>query len=190
MNTRMIFVRGGTGISYQPISSRGIHQPHGVWYLKETMRFFAIITFASKGICKLGALIIAAVLLVTSGCRQIALPDGVYMADVGESKITVVGNDVELDLSLGPEKSKRYVAQGSICNGHRVCPDGISASGKSIYFIVPSTRFSPFEIYELSWFYDGQNIFAVYLDKKIVTFTLNKAIGPEKAHKPQRIPLK
>jgi hypothetical protein len=70
-----------------------------------------------------------------------------------------------------------------IDNGYRECPDGISVSGKSIYFIVASTRFSPFEISEVRWFYDGQNILAVYPDKTIVTFTLNQAVGPGTATK-------
>ena len=148
-----------------------------------------MIAFAGNRICKLGSLIIASVLLVTSGCKQLVIPDGVYMADIGESKITVVDNWwVELDLLLDPEKKRRYVALGIIDNGHRVCPDGIS--GQSIYFITTSTQFSPFEIYQLSWFYDGQNILAVYPDKTIVTFTLNEAVGPQKTHKPQRIQLK
>lgn len=71
------------------------------------------------------------------------------MADVGESKITVVDNWwVELDLFLDPEKRKRYVALGIIENRSRTCPDGIS--GQPIYFITTSTQFSPFEIYTLS----------------------------------------
>jgi len=124
-----------------------------------------------------GLLIVATVLLVLSGCKNIVIPDGVYMADVSGSKITVAGDHAELDLSLEPEKNKRYVAQAMIDNDYRDCPDGISVSGKSIYFIVTSTRFSPFEIYEVRWFYDGQNILAVYPDKTIVTFTLNQAVG-------------
>ncbi|MBQ6341296.1 MAG: hypothetical protein IJI36_19330 [Kiritimatiellae bacterium] len=99
------------------------------------------------------------------------------MADVSGSKITVAGDYAELDLSLEPEKNKRYVAQAMIDNDYSCCPDGISVSGESIYFIVTSTRFSPFEIYEVRWFYDGQNILAVYPDKTIVTFTLNQAVG-------------
>ena len=122
-------------------------------------------------------LIVATVLLVLSGCKNLVIPDGVYMADVSGSKITVAGDHAELDLSLEPEKNKRYVAQAMIDNDYRDCPDGISVSGKSIYFIVTSTRFSPFEIYEVRWFYDGQNILAVYPDKTIVTFTLNQAVG-------------
>ena len=124
-----------------------------------------------------GLLIVATVLLVLSGCKNLVIPDGVYMADVGGSKITVAGDYAKLDLSLEPEKNKRYVAQAMIDNDYRDCPDGISVSGKSIYFIVTSTRFSPFEIYEVRWFYDGQNILAVYPDKTIVTFTLNQAVG-------------
>ena len=124
-----------------------------------------------------GLLIVASVLLVLSGCKNLAIPDGVYMADVSGSKITVAGDYAELDFSLEPEKNKRYVAQAMIDNDYRDCPDGISVSGKSIYFIVTSTRFSPFEIYEVRWFYDGQNILAVYPDKTIVTFTLNQAVG-------------
>ena len=124
-----------------------------------------------------GLLIVAAVLLVLSGCKNLVIPDGVYMADVSGSKITVAGDYAELDFSLEPEKNKRYVAQAMIDNDYRDCPDGISVSGKSIYFIVTSTRFSPFEIYEVRWFYDGQNILAVYPDKTIVTFTLNQAVG-------------
>ena len=124
-----------------------------------------------------GLLIVATVLLVLSGCKNLVIPDGVYMADVSGSKITVVGDHAELDLSLEPEKNKRYVAQAMIDNDYRDCPDGISVSGKSIYFIVTSTRFSPFEIYEVRWFYDGQNILAVYPDTTIVTFTLNQAVG-------------
>ena len=124
-----------------------------------------------------GLLIVATVLLVLSGCKNIVIPDGVYMADVSGSKITVAGDYAELDFSLEPEKNKRYVAQAMIDNDYRECPDGISVSGKSIYFIVTSTRFSPFEIYEVRWFYDGQNILAVYPDKTIVTFTLNQAVG-------------
>ena len=124
-----------------------------------------------------GLLIVATVLLVLSGCKNLVIPDGVYMADVSGSKITVAGDYAELDLSLEPEKNKRYVAQAMIDNDYRDCPDGISVSGKSIYFIVTSTRFSPFEIYEVRWFYDGQNILAVYPDKTIVTFTLNQAVG-------------
>ena len=124
-----------------------------------------------------GLLIVATVLLVLSGCKNLVIPDGVYMADVSGSKITVAGDHAELDLSLEPEKNKRYVAQAMIDNDYRDCPDGISVSGKSIYFIVTSTRFSPFEIYEVRWFYDGQNILAVYPDKTIVTFTLNQAVG-------------
>ncbi len=124
-----------------------------------------------------GLLIVATVLLVLSGCKNIVIPDGVYMADVSGSKITVAGDYAELDFSLEPEKNKRYVAQAMIDNDYRDCPDGISVSGKSIYFIVTSTRFSPFEIYEVRWFYDGQNILAVYPDKTIVTFTLNQAVG-------------
>ena len=124
-----------------------------------------------------GLLIVATVLLVLSGCKDIVIPDGVYMADVSGSKITVAGDYAELDFSLEPEKDKRYVAQAMIDNDYRDCPDGISVSGKSIYFIVTSTRFSPFEIYEVRWFYDGQNILAVYPDKTIVTFTLNQAVG-------------
>jgi hypothetical protein len=136
----------------------------------------------SNRIYKLGLLIIASVMLVSSGCRTPVIPDGVYMADDGESKITVVDNWwVELDLFLDPEKKKRYVATGIIDNGWRICPDGIS--GQSIYFITSSTEFSPFEICELSWFYDGQNILAVYPDKKIVTFTLNEAVGSQKTYK-------
>ncbi len=123
-----------------------------------------------------GTLIIALVMLVSSGCRTPVIPDGVYMADVGESKITMVGNEAELDLLLDPEKKKRYVALGTVVNGSGTCPDGIS--GQPIYFITTSTHFSPFEIYELGWFYDGQNILAVYPDKTIVTFTLNQAVGP------------
>lgn len=119
---------------------------------------------------------------LSSDCKQPVIPEGIYMAGVGESKITVVGNDAELDLSLGSEKNKRFVAQGRICNGHRACPDGIS--GQPIYFITTSTQFSPFEILELSWFYDGQNILAVYPDKKTVTFTLNEAVGFQKTYKP------
>ena len=122
-------------------------------------------------------LIVATVLLVLSGCKNLVIPDGVYMADVSGSKITVAGDYAELDFSLEPEKNKRYVAQAMIDNDYRDCPDGISVSGKSIYFIVTSTRFSPFEIYEVRWFYDGQNILAVYPDKTIVTFTLNQAVG-------------
>jgi len=124
-----------------------------------------------------GLLIVATVLLVLSGCKNIVIPDGVYMADVSGSKITVAGDYAELDFSLEPEKNKRYVAQAMIDNDYRDCPDGISVFGKSIYFIVTSTRFSPFEIYEVRWFYDGQNILAVYPDKTIVTFTLNQAVG-------------
>ena len=124
-----------------------------------------------------GLLIVATVLLVLSGCKNIVIPDGVYMADVSGSKITVAGDYAELDFSLEPEKNKRYVAQAMIDNDYRECPDGISVSGESIYFIVTSTRFSPFEIYEVRWFYDGQNILAVYPDKTIVTFTLNQAVG-------------
>ena len=124
-----------------------------------------------------GLLIVATVLLVLSGCKNLVIPDGVYMADVSGSKITVAGDHAELDLSLEPEKNKRYVAQAMIDNDYRDCPDGISVSGESIYFIVTSTRFSPFEIYEVRWFYDGQNILAVYPDKTIVTFTLNQAVG-------------
>jgi len=124
-----------------------------------------------------GLLIVATVLLVLSGCKNLVIPDGVYMADVSGSKITVAGDYAELDLSLESEKNKRYVAQAMIDNDYRDCPDGISVSGKSIYFIVTSTRFSPFEIYEVRWFYDGQNILAVYPDKTIVTFTLNQAVG-------------
>ena len=124
-----------------------------------------------------GSLIVASVLLVLSGCKNLVIPDGVYMADVSGSKITVAGDYAELDLSLEPEKNKRYVAQAMIDNDYRDCPDGISVSGESIYFIVTSTRFSPFEIYEVRWFYDGQNILAVYPDKTIVTFTLNQAVG-------------
>ena len=124
-----------------------------------------------------GLLIVATVLLVLSGCKNLVIPDGVYMADVSGSKITVAGDYAELDFSLEPEKNKRYVAQAMIDNDYRDCPDGISVSGKSIYFIVTSTRFSPFEIYEVRWFYDGQNILAVYPDKTIVTFTLNQAVG-------------
>ncbi len=124
-----------------------------------------------------GSLIVASVLLVLSGCKNLVIPDGVYMADVSGSKITVAGDYAELDFSLEPEKNKRYVAQAMIDNDYRDCLDGISVSGKSIYFIVTSTRFSPFEIYEVRWFYDGQNILAVYPDKTIVTFTLNQAVG-------------
>lgn len=124
-----------------------------------------------------GLLIVATVLLVLSGCKNLVIPDGVYMADVSGSKITVAGDYAELDFSLEPEKNKRYVAQAMIDNDYRDCPDGISVSGESIYFIVTSTRFSPFEIYEVRWFYDGQNILAVYPDKTIVTFTLNQAVG-------------
>jgi len=124
-----------------------------------------------------GLLIVASVLLVLSGCKNLVVPDGVYMADVSGSKITVAGDHAELDFSLEPEKNKRYVAQAMIDNDYRDCPDGISVSGESIYFIVTSTRFSPFEIYEVRWFYDGQNILAVYPDKTIVTFTLNQAVG-------------
>ena len=124
-----------------------------------------------------GLLIVATVLLVLSGCKNLVIPDGVYMADVSGSKITVAGDYAELDFSLEPEKNKRYVAQAMIDNDYRDCPDGISVSGKSIYFIVTSTRFSPFEIYEVRWFYDGQNILAVYPDTTIVTFTLNQAVG-------------
>ena len=94
-----------------------------------------------------GLLIVATVLLVLSGCKNIVIPDGVYMADVSGSKITVAGDHAELDLSLEPEKNKRYVAQAMIDNDYRECPDAISVSGKSICFIVTSTRFSPFEIY-------------------------------------------
>ena len=124
-----------------------------------------------------GLLIVATVLLVLSGCKNLVIPDGVYMADVSGSKITVAGDYAELDFSLEPEKNKRYVAQAMIDNDYRDCPDGISVSGEAIYFIVTSTRFSPFEIYEVRWFYDGQNILAVYPDKTIVTFTLNQAVG-------------
>lgn len=125
--------------------------------------------FVGNRICKLGLLIIVSFLLVSSGCRTPVIPDGIYMADDGESKITVVDNWwVELDLFLDPEKKKRYVALGIIDNGWRTCPDGIS--GQPIYFITTSTQFSLFEIAQLSWFYDGQNILAVYPDKKIVTF--------------------
>ena len=124
-----------------------------------------------------GLPIVATVLLVLSGCKNLVIPDGVYMADVSGSKITVAGDHAELDLSLEPEKNKRYVAQAMIDKDYRECPDGISVSGKSIYFIVTSTRFSPFEIYEVRWFYDGQNILAVYPDKTIVTFTLIQAVG-------------
>ena len=120
----------------------------------------------------------AIILVVLSGCKNLAIPDGVYVADVGGSKITVAGDHADLDLSLDPEKNKRYVAPAMIDNDYRECPDGISVSGKSIYFIVTSTRFLPFEIYEVRWFYDGQNILAVYPDKKIVTFTLNQAVEP------------
>ena len=135
-----------------------------------------MIAFVGNRICKLGSLIIALVMLVSSGCRTPVIPDGVYMADDGESKITVVDNWwVELDLFLDPEKKKRYVALGTVVNGWRICPDGIS--GQPIYFITTSTQFSPFEIYQLGWFYDGQNILAVYPDKTIVTFTLNQAVG-------------
>ena len=136
----------------------------------------------SNRICKLGSLIIASVMLVSSGCRTPVIPDGVYMADVGESKITMVGNKAELDLLLDPGKKKRYVTRGSVVNGLGIiCPDGIS--GQPIYFITVSTQYSPFEISELSWFYDGQNILAVYPDKKIVTFTLNEAVGSQKTYK-------
>ena len=146
------------------------------------MRFLAMIAFVGNRICKLGSLIIALVMLVSSGCRTPVIPDGVYMADDGESKITVVDNWwVELDLFLDPEKKKRYVALGIIDNGWGTCPDGIS--GQPIYFITTSTQFSPFEICELSWFYDGQNILAVYPDKKTVTFTLNEAVGSQKTYK-------
>ena len=146
------------------------------------MRFLAMIAFVGNRICKLGSLIIALVMLVSSGCRTPVIPDGVYMADDGESKITMAGNEAELDLLLEPEKKKRYVAQGTVVNGSGTCPDGIS--GQPIYFITTSTQFSPFEICELSWFYDGQNILAVYPDKKTVTFTLNEAVGSQKTYKP------
>jgi hypothetical protein len=149
------------------------------------MRFLAMIAFVGNRVYKLGLLIVVSVLLVSSGCRTPAIPDGVYMADAGESKIIVVDNWwVELDLSLNPEKKKRYVALGIIENGWRACPDGIS--GQPIYFIVQSSRYSRFYMDDLSWFYDGQNILAVCPDKKIVTFTLNDAVGHQKTHKPQR----
>jgi hypothetical protein len=161
------------------MNSRG-DCPHEVF--NEMMRFLMMIAFVGNRFYKLGLLIIASVMLVSSGCRTPVIPDGVYMADDGESKITVVDNWwVELDLFLDPEKKKRYVATGIIDNGWRICPDGIS--GQSIYFITSSTEFSPFEICELSWFYDGQNILAVYPDKKIVTFTLNEAVGSQKTYK-------
>ena|GEM_PF-5882420 len=142
----------------------------------------SMIAFVGNRICKLGSLIIASVMLVSSGCRTPVIPDGVYMADDGESKITMVGNEAELDLLLYPGKKKRYVALGTVVNGRGIiCPDGIS--GQPIYFITASTQYSPFEISELSWFYDGQNILAVYPDKKIVTFTLNEAVGSQKTYK-------
>ena len=154
--------------------------PHEVF--NEMMRFLMTIAFVGNRFYKLGLLIIASVMLVSSGCRTPVIPDGVYMADDGESKITVVDNWwVELDLFLDPEKKKPYVTTGIIDNGWRICPDGIS--GQPIYFITASTQFSPFEIYQLSWFYDGQNILAVYPDKKIVTFTLNEAVGSQKTYK-------
>lgn len=145
------------------------------------MRFLAMIAFVGNRICKLVSLIIALGMLVSSGCRTPVIPDGVYMADDGESKITMAGNEAELDLLLEPEKKKRYVAQGTVVNGSGTCPDGIS--GQPIYFITTSTQFSPFEICKLSWFYDGQNILAVYPDKKTVTFTLNEAVGYQKTYK-------
>ena len=148
---------------------------------KKLMMFLAMIAFVGNRICKLGSLIIALVMLVSSGCRTPVIPDGVYMADDGESKITMAGNEAELDLLLEPEKKKRYVAQGTVVNGSGTCPDGIS--GQPIYFITTSTQFSPFEICELSWFYDGQNILAVYPDKKTVAFTLNEAVGSQKTYK-------
>ena len=136
------------------------------------MRFFAMMVFTYKRICKLGSLIVMSVLLVSSGCNGLAIRDGVYMADVGESAITITGKYAEFDLSLEPDTNKRYVARGMIDRGCRACPDGISVSGKPIYFIVTSTQFSKFEIWDLSWFYDGKNIYAVYPDKKVVTFAL------------------
>ena len=39
-----------------------------------------------------GLLIVATVLLVLSGCKNLVIPDGVYMADVSGSKITVAGD--------------------------------------------------------------------------------------------------
>ena len=154
----------------------------GVWPFNEMRRFLMTIAFVGNRFYKLGLLIIASVMLVSSGCRTPVIPDGVYMADVGESKITMVGNKAELDLLLDPGKKKRYVTRGSVVNGlGNICPDGIS--GQPIYFITVSTQYSPFEISELSWFYDGQNILAVYPDKKIVTFTLNEAVGSQKTYK-------
>ena len=72
------------------------------------------IAFVGNRFYKLGSLIIASVMLVSSGCRTPVIPDGVYMADVGGSKITVAGDYAELDFSLEPEKNKRYVAQAMI----------------------------------------------------------------------------
>ena len=162
------------------ISPHHFHPTNGVPRI--LMRFLMTIAFVGNRFYKLGSLIIALVMLVSSGCRTPVIPDGVYMADVGESKITMVGNEAELDLLLYPGKKKRYVALGTVVNRRGIiCPDGIS--GQPIYFITASTQFSPFEIGELSWFYDGQNILAVYPDKKIVTFTLNEAVGSQKTYK-------